>query len=73
MMSRPRPLKQIVTARVRAGKWSSLEPHSINCSTGLDHKTEKRGLSTSLVLLGPSISRLLKCKKKVMVKYFYDI
>ena len=35
-------MKYIVTAIVRGGKWSSLEPHSfINYSAGLDHKTEK--------------------------------
>ena len=33
----------------------------INYSTGLDHKTEKG----PLVLLGPSLSRLLNWKKKV--------
>ena len=35
------------------------------CSTGLLHKTEKWGLSTPLILLGPS----LKCKNKLTVSY----
>ena len=41
----------------------------INCWTGLGHKTEKGPLD----LLGHSLSRLLKWKKKVTVNYFYDI
>ena len=39
MKSCQRPLKYIVTAIVKGGNWSSLEPH--DCSTGLDHETEK--------------------------------
>ena len=53
-------------ARVKAGKWSL--SHTLY-STGLDHKTEKEGLSIPLVLLGPSLS--LKCKKILIVNYFY--
>ena len=34
-------IRYIVTAIVRGGKWSSLKRHFINCSTGLDNKTEK--------------------------------
>ena len=30
MKSRQRPLKYIVTAIVRGGKWSLLEPHSLS-------------------------------------------
>ena len=41
------------------GKWS------------LDRKTEKGGLSTPLVLLEPSLSRLLKCKKEILTIYFF--
>ena len=53
-------------ARVRAGI-TIRTTLFVNCSTGLDHTTEKGVLLNPLVLLGSSFSKLLKCKRILMV------